>query len=371
MGCGMTTRQARDGSYSSGLRWVTALLVGSLLTSACTSDPGVNPTGSGVISSGVEQITPAAQTPAGPASTPPDSTLLLPAASTPAELQVDQDVAAALEARFGTPGYRALRSVLVLADGRTVLERYYQSDQSDYHHIFSVTKSVISTLIGIAIGQGKLQGVDQTLAELLPAYASSMSPAVAATTLEQVLTMTGGFHTNDPGRLPTEVRDWVAKILADSYSPPGVGFHYSDAGSHLLSAILAQATGMPTLDYARAVLFDPLGIPSVQLAHPGDPDASWESFEAADFAWAFDPQGVNIGGWGLRLRARDMAKIGLLYLNGGRWQGQQVVPADWVRPDSRQELNLIATSWIFIITAFLVKSMYFSQIKVKTFSNFG
>jgi CubicO group peptidase (beta-lactamase class C family) len=316
---------------SAGLRWVTAALVGSLLTGACTSGPGVDPPGAAGSASGVPSAS--AQSP-GPGSTPAESAQLLPEASTPAERQIDQEVAGALEARFATPGYRQLRSVVVLADGRTVLERYYQSGPSDYHHVWSVTKSVMSTLVGIAIAQGKLLGVKQTLEELLPAYAGTMPSAVAGTTLEQVLTMTGGFG-DDPGQRPTPVADWVAEILREPYSRPGEGFHYSNGGSHLLSAILVQATGMSTLDYAREVLFDPLGIPSTPAYEPVATGEDWksfdESFETADFAWAVDPQGVHIAPWGLRLRALDLAKIGLLYLNEGRWQDRQVVPEDWIR----------------------------------------
>ena len=315
---------------------MTAVLIGSLLASACTSGPDVAPTGAAGPSGGPSA---SAQS---PGSTPPESTLLLPEASTPAERKIDQEVSSALEARFATPGYRLLRSVLVLADGRTVLEQYYPSGQSDYHHAWSVTKSVVSTLIGIAIAQGKLQGVEQTLEELLPAQARTMPSAVAGTTLEQVLTMTGGFGA-DPGQRPNPVTDWVAEILSEPYSKPGEGFHYANGGSHLLSAILVQATGMSTLDYAREELFDPLGIPSTPAYEPAATGEDWESFdesfEAADFAWAVDPQGIHIAPYGLRLRAQDLAKIGLLYLNKGRWQDQQLVPEDWVSEATRAQVD--------------------------------
>ena len=150
---------------SAGGRWVTAVLVSSLVASGCTSAlPGTAGPSGGAPSA-------SAQSPAGPGSIPPKSALLLPEASTEAERRIDREVSSALQARFATPGYRLLRSVLVLADGRTVLERYYPGGQSDYHGVWSVTKSVLSTLIGIAIAQGKVQGVDQTLEELLPAHA--------------------------------------------------------------------------------------------------------------------------------------------------------------------------------------------------------
>lgn len=307
-----------------GFCWVVSALVISLLASACTSGPGGDPTGSSGSLGSLEQ--------SGSASA------RLPPASSPAERQVDQKVAAALQARLESPDYRQLRSALVLADGRTVLERYYQSGPADYHHVWSVTKSVVSTLIGIAIARGELRGVEQTLAELLPAYAPTMSPAVAGTTLEQILTMTGGFDTQNPDNLVRPVTDWVAEILAAPYSAPGKGFHYANAGAHLLSAIVVQATGMSTMDYAREVLFDPLGIPTRPAYQPTVGDQSWDSFEAAGFAWPVDPQAINTGGWGLRLRARDLATIGLVYLNNGRWKGQQVVPEDWVREATRAQV---------------------------------
>ena len=152
-----------------------------------------------------------------------------------------------------------------------------------------------------------------------------MTKAVASTTLEQLLTMMGGFTDQDPG--PT-VTDWVADILDKQAVDPGSEFTYSSNSAHLVSTILAEATGMPVLDYARAKLFDPLGIPSTPAAQQNinDPDA----WDGPGFGWAVDPQGINVGGFGLRLRAQDMAKLGLLYLHNGLWDGQQVVPADWV-----------------------------------------
>lgn len=342
----MTARQpprAPGPAPSRGLRWVVLVLVGALLTGACTGGPGVDPT----VVAGSESRVSSASAPAfaGPDSSSLDSARLLPQADTPAERQIDQAVVAALQARFATAGYRQLRSVVVLAEGRTVFEGYYQGDQFDYHHVWSVTKSVVSTLIGIAIARGELEGVKQTLEQLLPDDAPGMSPEVAGTTLGQVLTMTAGLRTDDPGALPTATRDWVAAILTEPYSAPGQGFHYSNAGSHLLSAILVQATGRSTLDYAREVLFDPLGIPSVPAFEPTLTGEDWESFgeafDSADFAWPVDPQGIHTGGWGLRLRAQDLAKIGLLYLGNGRWQDQQVVPEAWVREATRAQVDTV------------------------------
>ena len=152
--------------------------------------------------------------------------------------------------------------------------------------------------------------------------------------MEQLLTMMGGFTDEDPGPTAT---DWVADILGKQTYDPGQYWTYSSSSAHLASAILAEATGMPVLDYARARLFGPLGIPSTPAAQPApdDPDFLAES----GFGWAVDPQGINVGGFGLRLRAQDMAKIGLLYLNNGLWEGQQVVPAKWVHKATKEQVD--------------------------------
>jgi CubicO group peptidase (beta-lactamase class C family) len=231
------------------------------------------------------------------------------------------------------PEYSAVRAILVTVKGRTVFEKYYSTTAGEYRNAYSVTKSVMSTLIGIAVGEGRLR-LDDTLAELLPAYAARMTPVVARITLRQVLTMTAGF----PGAIDdaalgfTTTPDWVADILQHQSGTPGQWFAYSNGGSHLLSAILVNATGMPVLQYARARLFDPLGIVTRPALEPRyDVAGSMDAYLAAGFAWTVDPQRRHTGFTGLKLRPREMVKLGMLFLDGGRWEGRQVVPAAWVR----------------------------------------
>ncbi len=276
--------------------------------------------------------------------TPPDGTQssasptalapLLPPATSPADLAVDQRLAEALDQEFTSPDYAGLASVIVLADGRTVFERYYDSVATDHQHVWSVTKSIISTLVGIAIGEAKIPDVEATLAELLPDHAESMTPVVAGITLEQLLTMTAGFV----GYLPTS-DDAVASILRMHSFDPGTQFHYANTSVHLIAAILVEATAMPLLDYARAVLFDPLGIPTRPADQPTFTDWT-DLIDPPGFGWFVDPQGVNLGSLGVWLRAQDMAKIGLLYLNDGTWEGQQIVPADWVKTATTEHVPL-------------------------------
>jgi CubicO group peptidase (beta-lactamase class C family) len=120
---------------------------------------------------------------------------------------------------------------------------------------------------------------------------------------------------------------------------PGEEFNYNDGDAHLLSAILTKTTGQSALAYAHENLFGPLGIDS-------DPDASMQAvsanfrrFEQAGFVWADDGEGNSVGAGGLKLTARDMAKIGYLYLQDGRWEGRQIVPRGYVRASTREQLE--------------------------------
>jgi CubicO group peptidase (beta-lactamase class C family) len=248
----------------------------------------------------------------------------------------DRELAAALNLEFASDDYAGLASVIVLADGRTAYERYFDSVATDHHHVWSVTKSIIGTLVGIAIGEGKIPGVDATLAQLLPDHAEDMRPVVAGITLEHLLTMTAGLADDLPGS-----DDAVASILEQRPFDPGSEFSYANNSVHLVAAILVEATGMPLLAYARAVLFDPLGIPTRPADQPTFTDWS-DLTDPSGFGWYVDTQGINLGAFGISLRAQDMAKIGLLYLKHGTWQGEQVVPRDWVTMATTEHVPLEA-----------------------------
>jgi CubicO group peptidase (beta-lactamase class C family) len=210
-----------------------------------------------------------------------------------------------------TDSYQNVRAVLVYADRRPVVERYYRGSASTTSNVQSVTKSVMSMLIGIALDEGHLRSVNQTLAELLPSYAAKMSPQTKAITLRQVLTMTAGLPPDPPGAERPSSGDWVATVVSRGpMQPPGRGFEYSSAGSHVLSAILAEATGQTVLEYARAKLFTPLGIDSEPAAEPVAKSETMPAYDKAGFAWPKDPQGYHLGFGYLKLTARDMATSG-------------------------------------------------------------
>jgi len=247
--------------------------------------------------------------------------------------------------------YPQVRSVLVVRHGYLVVERYRQGiDAGDGHNSFSVTKSFVSALVGIALRDRHLRGLDQTVAELLADHLPAKAdPRLRQVTVEQLLTMTSGLAGDDAlvGGLDgisdpmAQSRDWVRHILGRRpVTEPGTAFAYSSASSHLLSAMVADATGQSTLAFARAELFGPLGIATGRASEPEVRDwpptqAKLEAYEQAAVAWPTDPQGYHFGGGYLKLPARDLAKLGYLYLNGGRWDGTQVVPADYVAASTR------------------------------------
>jgi CubicO group peptidase (beta-lactamase class C family) len=231
-------------------------------------------------------------------------------------------LAAGIDGFLGSAGdgrYDQVRAVVVEVAGE---RRYLRGDPASRGDVRSVTKSVLATLVGIAVDRGQIAGVDRTLAELLPTYAADMPAPLRAATLRQVLTMTAGVP-DDGARdaaPPGPADDWARYALTlGPRRPPGAGFVYSTTGSHLLSAVLTRATGLSALDYARRELFGPLGI---------SPDPGWRA----------DPQGRQLGGTGLSLSAAEMLALGRLYLAGGRWDGRQLLSAGWVADATRSQV---------------------------------
>lgn len=209
-----------------------------------------------------------------------------------------------------------LTSLLVTQHGQRVLEQYYRGMTADRPvNVKSISKTLLSPLVGIAIRDGQLRGLDQPVADMLgPRLAGALDDGKRRITLAHLLTMTAGIEGTSFGNYgawvssPNWVRDALARPLV---CEPGSCWEYSTGNTHLVSAVLTRATGRSTLAYARAVLFDPLGIPL-------EP-------------WDRDPQGIYLGGNNMRLRPRDLATLGQLYLDGGRAGGRQLVPAEWIR----------------------------------------
>jgi CubicO group peptidase (beta-lactamase class C family) len=275
------------------------------------------------------------------APTPAPTPIPTPAATTTIEVRPPSGVDyRALETELkrrlaaGPETVKELRSILISVDGTTELAFYQGSKATDHQHVWSVTKSVLSILVGIAVDEGKLR-LDQPLAELLPEHASVMTDDQKATTLRQLLTMTGGM-AGDGGGLNPEAEDPIGLLLTYSSTGPRDVFAYSDSGAHLVAAVLHVAVDRSLLDYAREKLFDPLGI---------DSQPAWEGrnlkdgFDDAGFAWQTDSRGTHLGAYGLKLTPPDLVKIGELYLDEGMWDGRRIVSADWVRASTAPQLT--------------------------------
>jgi CubicO group peptidase (beta-lactamase class C family) len=228
--------------------------------------------------------------------------------------------------------FDSVRAVVVTVNGKKVFERYRDTTPDVHRNIYSMTKSVMAALVGVAIGDHKISGTSATLAELLPRYARSMPTAVAHTTLAQVLTMRAGFPgEEDPDAFAFLAAKDPTQAILDSTAGHRLGtYAYSPSGAHLLSAIISATTGRSVLDYARAKLFRPLGIVTTPAAEPVAVQG-YNPLGPKTFTWLVDRAGHNTGWSELALTAEDLSKLGNLYLNGGRWNGKQIVPAAYVR----------------------------------------
>jgi CubicO group peptidase (beta-lactamase class C family) len=220
-----------------------------------------------------------------------------------------------LERAFATAAeLPRLRCLLVARHGEILGERCFRGGGPEaYANVKSVSKSILSAVVGIAIAEGHLGGADQAISPFFPEYLGAGADARADITIEQLLTMQSGLirtSGNEYGRW-VQSPNWVRYVLTQPMSgTPGVERVYSTGNSHLLSAILTRATGRSTWEYARQKLAEPIGI---QLPR-----------------WPTDPQGIFFGGNEMRITPRAMVRIGELYRNGGVYEGRQVVPREWV-----------------------------------------
>lgn len=237
-----------------------------------------------------------------------------------------------------------LRAVVVLVDGGRRLEYYRHGFTSgDREHVWSVTKSVVATLVGIAIGDGLIPSLETPLEEVLPEYRHAMTTSTAKITLHQLMNHTSGVIGGDgtfslQWDVLTGNGDPVLWALSNEHGrggPPG-HFLYSDLGAHLVAAVLHSALqrhpstkGLSILDYARTKLFDPPGIVTRPTVQSSGFSATDPQFTGAGFGWA-QVHGLELGGFGLRLTALDMAKLGQLYLDDGVLSGVRLLPEGWV-----------------------------------------
>lgn len=221
-------------------------------------------------------------------------------------------------------------SLLVVRRGKLVVDAHYAPYRAGIkHNIYSATKGVTATLLGIAVQDGLLKSTDHPITGFFPAERTPKPDAdQQAITLGHLLDMTSGIDWKEPlDGFPesmlqmTRSANWTNFILDRPMArTPGTVFNYNSGNSQLLSAILSKATGSSADIYAKKRLFGPLGI--------------------TDVVWRKDPQGHSTGGFGLYMHPRDMAKIGCLYLHNGAWQSEKLLPREWTDKVSRATVDM-------------------------------
>ena len=222
-------------------------------------------------------------------------------------------------------------SILIVKNGFLVKEWYQTPFDKDYlFRVFSVSKSVTSALIGIALDKGYINSLDEFVLDYFPDYEIANRTLKEAMTIWHLLTMTTGLHwpeyypyadPRNPYNTWKASEDHVGFVLNRTMvASPGTTFNYNTGASHLLSSIIQRATNMSTLDFANQYLFGPLSI--------------------EESRWYEDPQGVAGGGDNLYLKPRDMAKIGYLFLKEGNWEGKQIISKNWVRISTSVSVTL-------------------------------
>jgi CubicO group peptidase (beta-lactamase class C family) len=218
-----------------------------------------------------------------------------------------------------------VHSLIIEKNDTVIFEKYFNGyTRETKHPLYSVTKSVISALMGICLQQGYIDSINTRVLKFFPEYNGNIANYNSSKediTIKHLLTMTAGFSWDegttsysDPNNgiaKLIESNDWVKFILDLPMSNiPGTYVTYNSGVSHVLSGIISKATGKSTKDFANDNLFTYLGI--------------------QDWTWNNSPDGVTIGGWGLSLRPIDMIKFGRLYLKKGRWNNVQVIPESWI-----------------------------------------
>ena len=213
-----------------------------------------------------------------------------------------------------------IHSVMVLQHGRVVAERWMNGGSPTEEHILnSVSKTFTSMAVGLAINDGLLR-LDDRIADLFPdKLPANPSDKLQRMTVRHLLTMNCGHDTDPTASVRNGDGDWIEGFLAYPVThEPGTRFCYNSLGTYVLSAIVQKQTGQTVLDYLTPRLFEPLGIEGMR--------------------WEKSPQGICCGGWGLYLKTEDLAKMGQLLLQKGKWKGKQLLPASWVEEASREQV---------------------------------
>lgn len=238
--------------------------------------------------------------------------------------------------------YNNITGIIVLKNGKTLYENYFNGYTAiDTVHVASVTKSVFSALIGIAIDNGYIKSIDQKVLDFFPEYTIKRGEkTIQSVTIKDMLTMTAPYkYKSEPYTKFFLSDNWIKAALDLLGGKGQIGeFMYSAiVGTHILSGILVKSTGQSVLDFATENLFSPLEIKVGQNVVLNNKEEHLAFLKDKNVSgWVVDSQGINPAGWGLTLTPIDMAKIGQLYLDNGLWHGKQIIPKWWIAESTKE-----------------------------------
>lgn len=228
-------------------------------------------------------------------------------------------------------------SFMLLRHGNVIAEGWWNPYRPDLKHtMYSVSKSFTSTAVGFAVTEGLISVDDTVISFFDEELPDSISPYLEQLTIQDLLTMSVGHESDPTAKVRPGGLDWEEIFLSHPIvNEPGTTFVYNSVATYMASAIVQKVTGQKIVEYLQPRLFEPLGIEGID--------------------WEVSPSGVNTGGWGLRVKTEDMAKLGQLYLNKGVWNGEQILPESWVEeatkaqiqqaPDAPQEM-IDSSDWL-------------------------
>ncbi|MBT5018615.1 MAG: serine hydrolase [Planctomicrobium sp.] len=211
----------------------------------------------------------------------------------------------------------SMHSFIMVRHGHVIAEAWWAPESAEKPHIlWSLSKSFTSTAVGLAVAEGKLKIDDHVLKYFPEDAPAEPSENLKAMRIRDLLTMNAGHQNELNWRIS---KNWAKDFLAHPVPhKPGTHFRYNTPATYILSAIVQKVTGETVLEYLNPRLFQPLGIEKPK--------------------WDKSPQGISIGGYGLYLKTEDIAKFGQLYLQKGKWNDQQLIPAEWIEQATSKQV---------------------------------
>jgi len=212
------------------------------------------------------------------------------------------------------------QSIMIVRHGKVIAEGWWKPYAAEFPHtMYSMSKSFTSTAVGLAVAEGKLTVEDKVTSFFPHDLPAQINDNLAALQVKHLLTMSTG-HEKEPTGTMIAQENWVRAFLASPITrAPGSLFVYNSAATYMCSAIVQQVTGQKVIDYLAPKLFKPLAVEGM----------TWETC----------PRGINTGGWGLSIQTEGLAKLGQLYLQKGKWNGKEIIPASWVEEATSKHIQ--------------------------------